>query len=236
MKNLRRWRLSGPPGPRIEQAVLFGQAARAAALEAVKQVSGRGWFPDSLHKGDQHQHAHWIGEDRDGDGLIDHLAVGAHAPLDALDPLAKHGLLFLPSGRWKLIETDVRDEPAHLWVSATPFVGPNHAWQKPGRLKRGQDLVSQAHRELARLPDFPRILEISITQAGKGAPNEWTSSAHTIPRASPPRKRRIPNYPVWGWLAILTASPRSAPFSAGALSHWGLGAFRASSGIFHNLT
>ncbi|NDR55367.1 hypothetical protein FPS10_02855 [Pseudoruegeria sp. M32A2M] len=123
-------------------------------------------------------------------------------------------------------ETDLRDTPSHLWVSATPLIGPNHAWAKPGRLKPGQDLLSQAAREIADLRSLPRVLELTVTRPGEGAPWLWTQT---------PVRRKLPHYAVWGWLAVLLAQPSSTPFAAGALSHWGLGAFRPATGIFHDL-
>src|SRR6056297_1967382 len=130
----RYWRLEGQLGPPLTDVLRVGRAARNAAMETARKCLGRTRLPDVLHHppnhGASHVHAHWQGEDRDGDGLIDHLAIWAPARLDAESRVVLDGLTQLRTrtANWSLVPAAQMPVDARLWVSATPFIGPRHAW------------------------------------------------------------------------------------------------------------
>jgi CRISPR-associated protein Csb2 len=94
-----RFLLAGRPQPPIEDAVRIGELMRRATLarfgwnddgrpNAPAVFSGRG--PDGRPLSDPtHEHAFWLPEDADGDGLIDHITVFARG---GFDPAARRAL------------------------------------------------------------------------------------------------------------------------------------------------
>lgn len=223
----RCWRLDGPPGPPLTEVLSFGRAARNAAMTVARDRLGRTRLPDILHHppdcGAPHVHAHWQGEDRDGDGLIDHLAVWAPSGFDTESITILNGITKLRTraANWHLIPAAQMPFDARLWVSATPFIGPRHAWSKPGKPKNGEGLLDQFRREATGQNGLPPIIEVAVfpqTQEQTLAP--WLTGD--------PRSSQVPHHAVWGYLAILFRQPPRCRFALGALSHWGLGAFKPS--------
>lgn len=90
MPTVARFLLAGRPRPRVEDTVKIGEMMRLAALsqfgwrhdavsgrrtpKAPWQISGRGDDGKPL-RGPSHDHAFWLPEDADSDGLIDHISV-----------------------------------------------------------------------------------------------------------------------------------------------------------------
>ncbi|MGR3467493.1 MAG: hypothetical protein ACU0CI_06400 [Shimia sp.] len=143
--------------------------------------------------------------------------------MDALDPLTEVGRIAMPEGIWRLNETDLRDPPARLWVSATPIFGKKNAFnrnKRPGaplRPKASQTLERQAWHELLRLPGLPSVAEVAVIEEAHLGWKVWTGTGSA---------RNVPANPVYGRVAVLFEHPHAEPFAIGALSHWGLGAFR----------
>jgi hypothetical protein len=223
MGDMRLWKLHGKR-PKVTQVLAIGRAARAAAIHTSQSLWGRAWLPPILHHAEgeaSHLHAHWQGEDRDGDGLIDHLSVRvpggidvqAAAVLDGMEAMKIKGTLV------RLEPVLCRDSPSAMWFSLTPFVGPHHAWSRPGRPKRGQDALSQLTRELARLPWLPAPLDVWRMPRAESGLGPWLSSDI--------RGRDAPHHAEWGVFLLHFPYPVAGPVAAGALSHWGMGAFRA---------
>ena len=214
----------GPKGPSLKRTVYFGRAARAAALEALRRTVGYNHLSDILHHTPSggHRHAHWVGEDRDGDGAIDHLAVWAYTDLDTFDVLGRAARISIANGTWHLEEVVPADPPVRLWVSATPFVGPNHAWTRSRKLRPGQSLAAQARAQIEALPDAPAVDEIASVTPGVGSLRTWIKD---------PTAAGVPPHAVWGHLAVMLTEARSVPFAGGVLSHWGLGAFRPAKSL-----
>jgi hypothetical protein len=203
------------------------RTARNAAMDQARECFGRTRLPDILHhppeQGASHVHAHWQGQDRDGDGLIDHLAIWAPGGLDTESRTILDGITQLRIGKacWGLVPAAQIPCDARLWISATPFIGPRRVWSKPGKPKKGEGLglIDQFWREATNQQDLPPIIEVAaIPRLKKQSLGPWLIGDS--------RGSGAPHHAVWGNFAVLFREPPQRDFAFGALSHWGLGAFR----------
>nr|WP_294544773.1 type I-U CRISPR-associated protein Csb2 [uncultured Rhodopila sp.] len=227
------WRLGGDPGPSLLKAFPLGDAVRNAVMRAGNAV-GLARLPEAFHGGPgrrEHRHAYWLSEDRDGDGLIDHVTVHATSGLPRLlvAALAGAGSVWLDrTATWELIpQTLGRPEaggllgPARIWRPATAYVTPRHRMTDGGRERAGEDAESQLRREMAerRMP-IPVWIQwqdrIHLMRVGL-APTDFVSVAgrQTAPAQA---LKRAP--------VMLFANPVTGPLSFGFGSHFGLGLMR----------
>ena len=155
------WRLGGDPRPSLFQAFPLGHAVRSAAMRA-GNVIGLARLPDALHGGPgrrEHDHAYWLSEDRDGDGLIDHVTVHANSglPQAVVAALAGAGSVWLDrAATWELIPWTMggpgAEGPlgcARIWHAATAYVTPLWRTTPGGRERVGLDAEAQLRGELA---------------------------------------------------------------------------------------
>ena len=210
------WRLAGAQGPCIGQALLLGEATRAAVMRAGNR-HGLTRLPDTLHgdaKTRGHRHAFWLPEDRDGDGFIDHVSLYApgglpHTMLPALDDA---GPVWIDR-TWSLVPaspgaTDLARlvGPSRRWQAVTAYVTP--LW----RLDRD----TQLRRELAQrgLPEPVSVVWGAIASAPGFI-------CRTRMRA-PPRDMRL------GMPELLFRDPVAGPMAFGFGAHFGLGLLMAA--------
>jgi hypothetical protein len=223
--DMRLWRLEGRCPP-VTAVIAVGRAARAAAMAAAQRL-GRDRLPDILHhspEGTAHLHVHWQAEDRDGDGLIDHLAARVPGGLDpaasaVLDAMADGQLTLRGGVRLRLASMEGKDRTSRMWASTTPFVGPRQAWNGPGRPKSGLDVASQLRCELERLVWLPPPDEIWAVPSRRPDLAPWL--------AADPEGTKPPHHAVAGRFVVRFPHAVAGPVAAGFLSHWGLGAFIA---------
>ncbi len=203
------WRLGGDPGPSLFQAFPLGHAVRNAAMRA-GNVVGLDRLPEAFHGGPgrrEHDHAYWLSEDRDDDGLIDHVTVHANAGLPRLVVAALAGAGSVWLGRpatWELIpqtmggpETVGLLGSARVWHAATAYVTPLWRTTDGGRERHGLDAEAQLRKELKDrgLPSPVQILwrdgiqikTVTLPPAGfvvsvptRGPPADATKTAPTL--------------------------------------------------------
>ena len=228
--DLLLWRLLGPPGPPITQALTVAEAARDGEIRLSAATRGTEILPDCLHgpgaPGEAHRHAFRIPLDRDGDGRIDHLAY--HIPgglcLDAAKLLAMLGCVDVDGWHRYALVSALPDVglagPARRWRSVTPFFGPDHSRRK-NRVRPGHSAGEQLMRELGRLGrDFPSCEVTALAPRSLGLPsprNFWLGEKD--------RRKNLPGRPEWGYYALSFEVPVAGPIAAGYGAHFGLGCF-----------
>lgn len=232
-----RWAISAPALPAVTAAVTMTDALRSACQSCFgKKNEGRpsvvlsGKAPDgSTLKG--HEHAHYLADDEDDDGLLDTLIVWAPAGLGSAELQALASCTMLHDRKF-LSEKDFR--PCRLglealggirevaprftkrsaaWRSFTPFAPTRHQ-------KRRQNIQSyvdqQVRLELERrgLP-APERVEVAPAPVGR-QPLEFRR--YRI-------RERINDARRAFHVRIIFAKRVDGPLVLGALSHFGLGLF-----------
>ena len=227
-----RWRLAGGVPPALALALPLGEAVRAAVMRAGNRM-GLPHLPDALHHagpGGLHDHAHWLPEDRDGDGRIDHVLVHAQAGLSTAMVsafVAASTVWLTPGTTWMLQPVwlgNLRDSaewgPARQWEAATAYVTPRWRTDR-GRDKPGSDPEAQLRRELA-LRGMPVPVEIAWA-VGVNSGTVVVASADFVVRT----KCRRPPGDAWkGAPRITFAVPVAGPLAFGFGAHFGLGRLR----------
>lgn len=227
------WRLTGDPRPSLFQAFPLAHAVRNAVMRAGNAV-GLERLPDAFHGGPgrrEHDHAYWLCEDRDGDGLIDHVTVHANAGLPRLVvvALAGAGSVWLDrSASWTLIpqtlggpETAGLLGTARIWHAATAYVTPLWRTTDGGRERFGLDTEAQLRKELKDrgIPSPVRILWRDGIRMKTVAisPGKFAVS---VPTRKPPADatKTAPT--------LIFAEPVSGPLAFGFGKHFGLGLMR----------
>jgi len=249
---LIRFALSGKPLPPLTDALRVGELARRAALKVVNERTGETPSPvlsghGSIAKG-QHRHAHFLPEDRDADGRIDHLAIWVPAGLDLTEAGALVGgmrlfrkwhepeLELLLEGYWT--EEELTKHPAPVghsavWESETPYVLTRH----PKRTRTGVPKMTelgeqrdgpedQVRREWAlrqaanpALPDLLKVERVPFLVRG----------SRTLRWIEFRRWRETGGGPATGLgygLRLHFAAPVRGPLALGYACHFGLGQFR----------
>lgn len=221
------WRLEGCAGPPLGQALALGEAVRAAVMRAGNNI-GLDRLPEQFHAnhgGAPHQHAHWLSQDRDGDGRIDHVlihaAVGLTGPVIAA--LASAERVWLPPvGEWSLVPLSLCSSliglsgPAWRWRTLTPYVTPLWHIGGNGKPRPGLGPEAQLRREImARgLPAPSRIVCAAARAGADGGVVFATASRH------PPKD-------AWrGQVCISFEEPVAGPLALGFGAHFGLGLLR----------
>ena len=228
------WRLTGGPGPLLYHALPFGEAVRAAVMRASNRI-GLIELPDSFHGGSGHRphsHAYWISEDRDGDGLIDHVLVyaGAGIPAAVIAALAIVKPVWLPRSvtTWSLSPVWMGRPsasglfgPARRWEAVTAYVTSRWQTDRHGRVRPGLDPETQLCREIT-LRGLPRPMQVL-----------WKDTIGAIGHAFVPadflsdtRNRRAPRDAWKGAPMVVFAEPVDGPLAFGFGSHFGLGLMR----------
>ncbi len=238
--NTLSWKLEGNRLPNVKVTMRVAEAARAMVMREQLRQTGSEILPDCLHRPAEksvhtpHQHAYWLPEDRDCDGLIDHLTV--HVPAgftrDAENLLVTPGPLIVNrAGCFKLAAAEVSEAlmgSSRAWVSVTPFFGPRHAWKERSQKntarkpKRGREAAQQLQFELSRLRG---------TKGGQLPAAEIRSSQFVSPPLAHRyqiTQKRLGTLvdPVGGFFCVEFEAPVSGPLSVGLGAHFGLGRFQ----------
>jgi len=193
----------------------------------------------------QHQHTHYLFEDNDGDGLIDHLSIWCPAGLDDTDlrSIGELKKIWTRDGgsEWhmaieclgntdELRTVSTRFGASRVWESATPYLLTRHPKRsRSGEPKRRDDGLwidgpeDQIHRDLRlRHIAAPQRIEMfsEIQYCGRTLrPNEFRRSRSQRPRMGAN---------VFGIFARLYfAETIMGPLSLGGECHFGLGSFRS---------
>ncbi|MGH6814467.1 MAG: type I-G CRISPR-associated protein Csb2 [Hyphomicrobiaceae bacterium] len=203
-----------------------GEAVRDMMMEAGRWTRGSGRLPLCLHgPTPDHAHAHYIAEDADADGRIDHILVFAPGGLDriALRLLVCADRLVVPRGGSFELEptwmgsamSDGLFGPARVWVTRSPYVPPWHR-----QVLSEQILKEIALRGLpAPLPNEDGVATFS--QAMLGGREIRPTDFHLV-RADgerPPADGRA------AFVRLTFAEPVTGPIMLGFGCHFGLGQF-----------
>ncbi|MDP9397818.1 MAG: type I-U CRISPR-associated protein Csb2 [Actinomycetota bacterium] len=229
--------LDAPAPPAMTRAVRVADCLRSMVQKAYgeavpPQISGHS---EDGTPGVGHQHAHWLVLPReDNDRIVDSVLIWAPGglPAGAVDRITSRPRLYgyglrpcrvVPIGAGRV--TDLVPEfarPSRTWVSVTPFAPPRHGkrgtpWAEHVR----SQLVEEAERRgLSAVVDV-RLLPGPWLDFERQRPS-WESPRQ--PRESPRQTRRASG------VEVTFAEPESGPLALGALSHFGLGLFRPTSG------
>ena len=260
LPKVARFLLAGRPRPPVEDTIRIGELMRLAALSqfgwrnsngrkvpnAPWKISGRN---SDGHRLDipSHDHAFWLPEDADSDGLIDHVSVFIASGIDqsvqnSLDRITR--LWTTPKGgtkgtesvnaramEWRLAlegfgqPVDFAEEvkifgTSASWLSATPFLASGH-------LKRS-GYAGEIRRLLRRRGIDARygfsVSEVSVTERAEISVGEATRRAIQFHRF---RSRGGESQPdtAGTMLEIKFPNPINGPLSLGFGSHFGLGLF-----------
>lgn len=250
--HLIRFALSGKPLPPLTDALRVGELARRAVLKVVSQTTGETPSPvltgHDLPADVQHQHAHFLPEDRDADGRIDHLSIWIPAGLDLAEARAvlrgmrlfrnwhEQELELLLEGYWSAGELGANPGVvgcSAVWESETPYV----LTRFPKRTRTGVPKLTelgeqrdgpedQVRREWAlrraadpSLPELVRVERVPYLERG----------SRTLRWIQFRRWRETGGGPATGMafgLRLYFAAPVRGPLALGYACHYGLGQFR----------
>lgn len=251
------YRLHGASLPPVTEALMVGEVARRAALAHFGALGGSSSPVLAGHHGSgkarwQHQHAFYLPQDRDGDGLVDHLLIYAIAGFGPTELAALMRLERLYGG-----SVDLRAEVllawddrvpggagaaaglAATWESATALILPRHPKRRrdgtPKLTPRGEQLdgpEDQLRREIALrreagvqgLPDPVAVsrLERLALPTGRGE-IRWQDFLWRRPGGGSASGLAF-------GLRVTFPYPVPGPLAFGYGCHFGLGQFRPASG------
>lgn len=226
--------LIGKPLPLIEEAVRVAETARGAIIRlAQKHLGTVPWYLLGRKDGDtktDHHHAFYLPEDRDSDGLIDHLVV--YVPkgfterdaevLAAVRKLydGKHlelSVIFENVGERRMLKSESTILGAsRFWVSCTPYL---HPWF----VKKKFGLEEQVARECDKR-NFPAIRRLtkepSLSIQGR--------TVYPVHFRRFRKKRGLRQPDRHGvFLRLEFSEEIQGPLALGFGCHFGLGLFRA---------
>ena len=226
------WRLAGPQGPSVYQALRVGEAVRAAAMRGGNML-GMARLPEAFHDGGhraQHDHAFWLPEDRDQDGHIDHVTVYARSGISprVVAALAAAEQIWLDYGHnWRLepislghFRTGGLLGPSRYWDAVSAYVTPWNRTDATG-LKRPdlspdaqlrREIVARGWPEPVRI-QWPNVITLRDT----------TFEPDVFVRST--RHRRAPTGAFTGAPRLEFETPLSGPVALGFGAHFGLGLF-----------
>lgn len=226
--------LTGKPLPLIEEAVRVAETARGAVIRlAEKHLGAVPWYLLGRKNGatqTDHRHAFYLPEDRDNDGLIDHLVV--HVPEGFTEPEAEvlAAVRRLYDGRHLELSVIVENiggtgmltsesplfRASRFWVSCTPYL---HPWF----VKKKFGLEEQVARECLKreLPAIRRLTrEPSLSVQGR--------TVYPVHFRRFRKKRGLTQPDRHGVFLRLEFSEKiQGPLALGFGCHFGLGLFRA---------
>jgi CRISPR-associated protein Csb2 len=196
---------------------------RDMLIEAARLSRGSHQLPVCLHgPTPDHSHARYLPEDRDGDGIIDHLAVLAGGGLNgvAIRLLAMSERLFVPgSGAHDLEPISMGEEPpvplvgpARRWTSLTPYVAPWHGNSFQEHVRKELVLLKHVTKEAARHVTVEPVRQLDKSKR----------SAFDLVRTD---EKPPPMPPLAGFLQLELPAPVPGPPVLGYGSHFGLGQF-----------
>src|SRR5882672_1365212 len=161
------WRVE-PAGRSLNWALPVGYALREAIFDAAAR-RGLDRAPEALYSSGAeggHRHAYHLSEDRDGDGLIDHVTLFAEA---GIEPEFANALLDITelrldgNARFSLLAAEAGSKrdghlfgPARVWRAATPFVTRLWLHTRTGKPRPDFSPSAQVARELRELQDAQR--------------------------------------------------------------------------------
>lgn len=235
-------------GPALAEGVQICETLRRAVLSRARQRLGAlppvlsGKDEQGAPLRDQHGHAHFLFEDADADGRVDHLCVWCPAGLREAEGEVLRGVerIWTRDGRqeWSL-SVDHLGEPGPLrtrsarfaiatqWESVSPFVLVRH----PRRTRAGaprlradgvwiDGLEDQLQRELA-MRGLPPAVQIARVPDAHGDRKPRDLALHACRPAAAAAAF---------FVRLRFARPLAGPLALGRDSHFGLGGFRACSG------
>ena len=224
------WRLTGTPGPSLQRTFQLGEAVRSAVMRSGNTI-GLARLPDSFHgggRGATHDHAYWLPEDRDGDGVIDHITVYARSgiPQPVAAALIGTGSVWLDAGvDWLLVPIGLGRlriggvvGPSRQWTAATAYVTPLHRTDPTGLDRPTLAPEAQLRQEIASR-GLPAPVTI-VWREGIRCRDGVILASEFIRHG---RGRRAPAGAWQGAPTIVFAETVAGPLAFGFGAHFGLG-------------
>jgi CRISPR-associated protein Csb2 len=211
----------------------MGYALREAILAAAAK-RGFDRAPEGLYwSGAEggHRHAYYLSEDRDTDGLIDHVSLFAEARIEpefANALLDTTELCLDRNARFALLAAEAGSKreghlfgPAKVWRAVTPFVTRLWLRTRTGKLRPDFSPSAQVARELRELEDTGgrRRLPEPVAIGWLGRIERATTTPFVlVAERSRPNGDGLAGFPV-----VTFAEPAIGPIAIGYGSHFGLG-------------
>lgn len=229
------WHLTAPALPSVRVAVLQGEAVHRQVLHEYKQVSDgahsrtlSGCDPAGVPLRDNHQHAHVLHYDLDGDGLLDTALLWAPKGLDDLEVRAiSHarrlqerpwlrefravtlGLEYLGDGA--ALPAPIVG-PSRQWTSLTPFAPPHHAKR---RQRDGVGWTTFVEAQVHKACQWRGLPEPTAVRVRNTEP--WLGHRRHRTREHLNAARRAVG------VSVEFDESLYGPLALGSLSHYGLG-------------
>jgi len=237
--DIARFALEGKPRLRVRDTIKMAEWFRQATIKKADKhplLSGHD-LPDS----NSHQHAFYLPEDRDGDGLLDHMLLYVPGGIDSDGEQALHQLsklwhykrppldvALLGIGRaeeWALDQASTGGSTgqSRVWKSVTP-------WYCPWHIKPKRDLLTEVQRYINKecqarkfpLPVVSLLKSQSLSEGSKELP---------LNRFHFRRKHKSPPPSGQGFLLKLNFEETfTGPLALGYGCHFGLGLFHSVCG------
>jgi CRISPR-associated protein Csb2 len=227
-----RWRISNG-GPDICQSLHFGEAVRERFF-----ALGRRWnileWPHAFHHSEPREksHAHWLAEDDDGDGFIDHVLVYCDVgiPTEAIRVLACMQSITFHQSSLQLEPVWMGREntgglfgPSDVWVSLTPYMTPRRRLYDDSTKERPKEtsiLQMQGELRNANFAESVAIKAISMELPSFHPRKPEEFRVHRRYGKLPPRCA------VSEFVGLKFDSVVNGPIALGYASHFGLGLMR----------
>lgn len=224
-----RWRVVSP-GPHLALTLPVMEAVRSEAGR-LRRAAGHGPFPERFHGGGgtEHQHAFWLPEDDDGDGLIDHILVYCAGGIDAqtIAALAAVERLELGGTWYRLLPSWMGARPvgglfgpAKDWCALTPYITTRHWHTKTGKVRAACAPEAQFAREL-ELRGLPMPAALSWQASEWCGEDLLLASQFVWKRAK--ENETPPSDAVAAFARLSFAEPVMGPLAIGYNAHFGMG-------------
>lgn len=225
------YRITSDSAFEIGATLLLGEAFRRAVMGHARKLLGADCIPWQLSGHDvppqnRHEHAFYLPEDRDGDGIIDHFLVHIGGGLDERLEAVLDSLGYILPGARRPRLTVVREtgtsrqnaapllRPSRVWRSVTPYL---HPWFR----KKKFDVADQVRRE-CRARGLPEPSRITWPESIERGGRTWR--LHHFQRRREKQVSRQPDRR-GQFVELHFDQTLAGPLALGYACHYGLGLF-----------
>ncbi len=220
--------------PRVTSTIEISERFRRKLMGIHKKISGHPTKVSQKYSGKDlsgkplkgHKHLYILPQDRDRDGLLDHILAVCRDPLDLGEQLALDRItsIWQPDGKpdiqmipiqWGKIGDLKGTEPSTCFTSATPFLPPRH--YRKGRGDFMDWIISEVSNE-AENHGLPRPISIKPV-------SNLVTRGHEFRWLEFRRSRKGESSQIGYGFKLIFSEPVSGPIALGYGAHFGLGLF-----------